>query len=99
MAQPLQRRPVTHFTETSFLFGIMVYMGEISQFGRLFILAGIFLLILGGLFLLGDKIPFLGKLPGDILIKRGNSSFYFPLATCIVVSIVISIILNLINRK
>lgn len=46
----------------------------------------------------GSRIPFLGKLPGDILIQKKNFTFYFPLATSIIVSVVLSLILYLISR-
>jgi hypothetical protein len=49
--------------------------------------------------MLGGKIPWLGRLPGDITLKGKNYTFYFPLATSIVVSIILSIIFYLINRK
>ncbi|HEX68501.1 MAG TPA: DUF2905 domain-containing protein, partial [bacterium] len=45
------------------------------------------------------KIPGFGKLPGDILIKKKNFTFYFPLATCLILSILLTLILNLIFRK
>jgi len=54
---------------------------------------GILLLFLGGLFYLADKIPGLGKLPGDIYIQRKNFTLYFPLATSLIVSFVLSLIL------
>lgn len=67
--------------------------------GKVLMLSGIFLFITGFLFALGSKFPFLGKLPGDILIKRDNFTFYFPLATSILISVVLTILLNLIFRK
>ena len=70
-------------------------MGEL---GRILIFFGIALILLGGLFLLGPKIPFLGRLPGDILIRRDNTTLYFPLATCLILSLVISILLNIFWR-
>jgi len=45
-----------------------------------------------------DKIPFLGKLPGDIRIKKDNFEFYFPLATSVVISLIISLIMYLIYK-
>jgi hypothetical protein len=70
-------------------------MGEIA---RVLIFLGVVLFVLG-LVLLGiQKFPFAGKLPGDIIIKRENFTFYFPLATGIIVSILISLILYLIGR-
>lgn len=44
------------------------------------------------------RVPYLGRLPGDIYIQRGNTSFYFPLATCIILSLVVSLILSLMRR-
>jgi hypothetical protein len=62
------------------------------------IVAGV-LLIIGGLWTaFGPKIPWLGRLPGDIHYQGKNSSFYFPVVTCIIASIVLSIILNLFFR-
>jgi uncharacterized protein HemY len=56
-------------------------------------------LVAVGLLMLGiQKLPFSGKLPGDILIKRENFTFYFPLTTSIIISILISLILYLIGK-
>jgi hypothetical protein len=68
---------------------------EFQPFGKVIIIVGIFLVVLGLLIVLSPKIPFLGRLPGDIYIKRENFSFYFPVITSILVSLVITIILNL----
>jgi uncharacterized membrane protein required for colicin V production len=62
---------------------------------RLLIIAGIVLLVAG--LLLKAGLP-LGRLPGDIVIRRGNSAFYFPIVTCIVVSVVLSILAALLRR-
>ena len=62
------------------------------------ILLGAMLIAVGAALLLFPKAPFLGKLPGDILIKRENFTFFFPLATSIVVSLLISLILFLIRK-
>ncbi|HYO46873.1 MAG TPA: DUF2905 domain-containing protein [Gemmatimonadota bacterium] len=70
-------------------------MGEL---GRVLIFFGIALVVLGGLFLLAPRIPFLGRLPGDFLIRRDHATFYIPLATCLVLSLVISILLNIFWR-
>jgi hypothetical protein len=69
-----------------------------SELGRFLIVAGIILLILGAVFLLAPKIPWLGRLPGDISYKRGNFSFYFPLGTSILISIILTLILYLFRR-
>ena len=62
------------------------------------ILLGVVFILIGLGFLFADKIPWLGRLPGDIYVKRGNFSFYFPLGTCILISIVLSLIFWLFRR-
>ena len=71
---------------------------EFHQFGKLMIYAGIFLVVLGVLFFLGDKIPFIGKLPGDIYIKKKIFTFYFPFVTSILLSLLISLIIYLFRK-
>ena len=61
--------------------------------GKSLIFFGIFLIALGILFVLGGRIPWFGRLPGDIMIKKENFTFYFPITTCILISIVVSLIL------
>ncbi len=65
---------------------------------KLLISAGLALFGIGLILTYGGKIPFLGKLPGDIRIQRDNFSFYFPLTTCIILSLVVSLILWLFRR-
>ena len=74
-------------------------MWDFSLVGRIFILVGIFSLLLGGIFLLGEKFPWLGKLPGDIYIQRKSFRFYFPLATSIILSLILSLVITLFFRK
>jgi uncharacterized membrane protein len=66
--------------------------------GKSLIIIGILLVVLGLLFSIGSKIPWLGRLPGDIYIQRGNFTFYFPLATSIVISLIITLVLYLFRR-
>jgi uncharacterized protein HemY len=66
--------------------------------GKLLIIVGILLVIVGIVITYIDRIPFLGRLPGDIRIERENFKFYFPLTTSILLSIIISVIVYLINR-
>jgi len=56
------------------------------------------LLVLGAVFSLGGRIPWLGRLPGDIVIERENFRFYFPLATSIVISLILSLLAALFRR-
>ena len=74
-------------------------MLDFSGFGKILIIIGLVIAGLGLLFLLGGKIPWLGKLPGDFYYKGKNVTFYFPLATCIIISVILTIILMFINRK
>jgi hypothetical protein len=63
-----------------------------APIGKLLILIGLVIVGAGVVFLLSDKIPWIGRLPGDISIKRDNFTFYFPLATCILISVVLSLL-------
>jgi uncharacterized membrane protein len=69
-----------------------------SLFGKILIFIGVLLIFLGLIFSFSEKIPFLGRLPGDILIKRENFTFYFPLTTSILISAILSIIFYLISK-
>lgn len=66
--------------------------------GKSLILLGIILIIAGLFFTYGGRIPLLGKLPGDFRIQRENFSFYFPLASCLLVSVLLSLIFWLFRR-
>jgi hypothetical protein len=69
-----------------------------SDLGRFLIIIGVILVIVGVVFLVSHKLPWLGRLPGDISYKRGNFSFYFPLGTCILISIVLTLIMYLLRK-
>lgn len=69
-----------------------------AELGKFLIIAGGLLVCVGVLFLLGGKLPWLGRLPGDIVIQRDNFSFYFPIATSILVSVVLSLLFALLRR-
>ncbi len=64
--------------------------------GRTLIVMGGLLLLMGLLLVLGGRIPWLGKLPGDVHIQRENFSFHFPLVTCLVLSVILTVLLNVI---
>ncbi|MCK4532452.1 DUF2905 domain-containing protein [bacterium] len=57
------------------------------------------LVFIGIILTLGIKIPFLGRLPGDILVKKSNFKFYFPITTCFLLSVILTIILRIFMRK
>jgi len=73
------------------------------NFGRMLVILGVVLIAIGGVVWLGGthggKVPFIGRLPGDIHVERGNWSFYFPLTTSILVSVVLTLILALLSRR
>jgi len=69
-----------------------------QELGRVLIVAGVIAVLAGVVLMLAPRIPWLGRLPGDIVINRGPVSVYFPLATSIVISIVLTVVLNLFWR-
>lgn len=69
-----------------------------NPIAKLLIVAGLILVGMGLFFLLSDKVPWLGKLPGDITVKRDNFTFFFPLATCVLISVIVSLILWLFRK-
>ncbi len=71
-------------------------MGE--HVGRALIIFGGLLVVAGLVMVFADRIPFLGKLPGDISFKKGNVSFYFPVITCLILSILLTVIVNLFRK-
>jgi len=74
-------------------------MGQISEFGKILILIGVVLILAGMLFSFVDRIPHIGRLPGDIYIQKKNFTFYFPITTSILISIILSFILWLWLRR
>jgi hypothetical protein len=69
-----------------------------SDLARLLIIAGVVLVAVGVLLLLAPKIPWLGKLPGDFTYKRGNFTFYFPLGTCVLISLILTLLFSLFRK-
>jgi len=70
-----------------------------DSLGKVLILVGVVLALLGGLLLVAGKIPYLGRLPGDIVIRRENWSVYFPLTTSILISILLTLLFSLFSRR
>ncbi|GAB4238632.1 MAG: hypothetical protein OHK0028_16260 [Deltaproteobacteria bacterium] len=66
--------------------------------GKTLIVAGLLIAALGALLLLSDKIGWLGRLPGDITIRRENFTLYFPIATCLVISILLSLLFRIFRK-
>ncbi len=71
----------------------------LGPLGKMLILLGVFIILIGVFLLVGERIPWLGRLPGDIIIKKKNFTFYFPLATSIIISIILTLIFTFLSRK
>jgi Protein of unknown function (DUF2905) len=69
---------------------------DLSSFGKLLLLFAVVIGIVGLLLIIMGNVPFLGKLPGDLVIRRGGSTFFFPIVTCIILSIVLTVLINLV---
>jgi len=70
-------------------------MGDI---GKALMLIGALVFALGAVLALAGKLPWFGRLPGDIVVERGPVTFYFPLATCVIISVVLSLLVWLFRR-
>jgi DUF2905 family protein len=71
----------------------------VSDLGKLMIVLGALIAVVGVILVVAGRLPWIGRLPGDILIQRGTWSFYFPLATSLVLSVVLTLVLWLIGRR
>jgi hypothetical protein len=67
--------------------------------GKMLIIFGVAAIVIGGILMLSGKVPWLGRLPGDILVQKKNFTFYFPLATSILISILLTLIFWLIKKR
>jgi hypothetical protein len=73
-------------------------MSSFEPLGKLLILAGVFIAVLGLLVMFWIKVPFLGKLPGDVFLQKGSFRFFFPIVTCLLISAVLTVVINLVMR-
>ena len=71
---------------------------EVAAFGKLLILLGVLIVVIGVLLLIGEKIPWVGRLPGDIMIKKEKFTFYFPITTSILISIILTLLFTLFRK-
>ncbi len=71
---------------------------SLQPFGKILIVIGIIIIVIGILFMYGIKIPFIGKLPGDIIVKKKNFTFYFPLTTLIIINLLLLLIFRLFKK-
>jgi len=74
-------------------------IGDFQSLGKILIIFGVIIIGIGLLITLVGRIPYLGHLPGDIHIQKKNFTFYFPITTCILLSILLTLILSLIFRR
>ena len=74
-------------------------LGPMGDLGRALVLIGGLLILFGASLLLLPRLPWVGRMPGDIVVHRENFTFYFPVVTSIVVSVVLSLLLNLFWRR
>ena len=73
-------------------------MSGFGPLGKLLILLGVFIILVGLFLLLGEKIPWVGRLPGDIIIRKKNFTFYFPIVTSILISIILTLFFMLFRK-
>jgi hypothetical protein len=71
---------------------------DVSTLGRLLLVAGIAVAAVGGFLALGGRLPF-GRLPGDISVQGQNGGFFFPIVSCILISVVLTVVLNIVIRR
>lgn len=74
-------------------------MINIQEIGKFLLFAGLCLAVLGLVLIFFARIGWIGKLPGDLFVKRDNFTFYFPITTSIIISVVLSLILYFFSRK
>jgi hypothetical protein len=70
----------------------------VQDFGKLIFILGIILTVVGAVLWKTGGLGGLGRLPGDLLIQKGNTSFYFPIVTCVVISLVLTVVMWLFRR-
>ncbi len=73
-------------------------MNVFYSLGKVLIIIGLVIAAMGVLMVITPRVPWLGKLPGDIIIKKENFQFYFPVTTCIIISIIVTLLFYLFKR-
>jgi hypothetical protein len=69
-----------------------------ASMGKMILIMGVVLVILGLALIFGDKIPYIGRLPGDIVVKQEKFSFYFPITTSIIISIILTLLFTIFRK-
>lgn len=77
----------------------MLMTDNTENLGKMFLLIGLVLSLIGGIILFAGRLPWLGRLPGDFVIQKKNFTLYFPLATSILVSILLTLLFRFLGRK
>jgi hypothetical protein len=75
-----------------------LFMFPLGALGKILVLFGLILAGIGLLLIWSDKIPWIGRLPGDILIKKKNFTFYFPLATSLLISVILTLLFSFFRK-
>jgi hypothetical protein len=73
--------------------------GVMNDLGKSLVVIGLLIVLVGVVVMLAGRVPWLGRLPGDIYIQRGNWSFYFPVVTSLVVSVLLTLLFWLFGRR
>jgi len=73
-------------------------MFGLGALGKMLILLGVLIIVIGFLLLIGEKIPWVGRLPGDIIVKKEKFTLYFPITTSILISILLTLLFTLIRK-
>jgi hypothetical protein len=75
---------------------------DVANVGRFLLITGAVLLVIGAVLLLSERVPFLawlGRLPGDLVFRRGNTTIFVPIVTSIVLSVILTLVLSLLFRR
>ena len=70
-----------------------------NELGKALVVAGLAVALLGAVLWLGGRIPWLGRLPGDIRVDREHFKFYFPLTTCLLISILLTLVFKFLGKR
>jgi uncharacterized protein YybS (DUF2232 family) len=73
-------------------------MGGSSDLGRFLVVVGLVIVVVGLLITFGPRVPWLGRLPGDVVYRKGNFTLYFPIVTSILLSVLLSLLLSVLRR-
>jgi hypothetical protein len=73
-------------------------MPGFDSLGKMLVVFGVLMIVVGLFLWFGEKIPWVGRLPGDILIKKEKFTFYFPLVTCILISLILTLLFSIFKK-